>query len=447
MTPKFFTYLKHISDAGLPLLVFLLPWQTRWIAEQGMINGNPSEYLTTSIYGVDIFIILLLVLDIFVSYCWIKNNKHIFKTTRTFNELKRVLSIGAIGIGWCALSVGWASDAMLALQRVAWFLLAAGLVLLVIRYEQKAQLIYWFVMGLMLSAWLGIWQFVFQSSFANKWLGLAAHNPQAGGTSIVEIYSASGSPIRWLRAYGSFDHPIVFGTAMAVGILLVLWTISVEKAEKKRTYFLYIALASMSAGLFVSLSRDAWAGLVLGIIVTAFCLLRNKLRGKLRNTIKPRVLVAIIFVIMVAMYPAQFLMRSGGPGRLEVKSIDDRAQYFQQGKDLIKNNLLLGTGIGNYINTLKNNNANDPAWTYQPVHDVPMLVWAETGLFGMLAVVALFTALCLYAWSAKNVLSIALLASLIPAILFDHWLWDLHFGILLLGCMLGILMNDNKETI
>jgi len=471
MTSKLFIYLKHASNAGLLLLVFLLSWQTRWIAQQGMINGNPSEYLTVSVYAIDILLSVLIIDMLICAYA--RNN--IFGNFK-FSKRKSLILFGAIFILWSTLSIIWASDKILAMQRVGWLVLAAGLAWLVVKYENKAQLIFWFVMGLMLSAWLGVWQFVFQTSFANKWLGLAMHDPQAGGTSIVEIYSSNGSPIRWLRAYGSFDHPNMFGTAMMMGILLVLWLLANKKIKSgsdsgtlqnvaiatkcnifinKKKIILYPALASMSAGLFISLSRNAWAGLALGIIIMTTGLLRSTLRNKVRASamtevrtwLKPLGVVVVVFAIMAMIYSAQFLMRSGETGRLEVKSIDDRAQYFQQGKNVIKNNLLFGTGIGNYINTLKNNNSNDPAWVYQPVHDAGMLIWAETGIFSILIAVAFFAALSLYVWRAEDVPGMALAVALVPSLLLDHWLWDLHFGILLLGFTIGILMSDNKYNI
>src|SRR3990167_11494216 len=57
------TRLKKIIDVIFPLtfyaVIFLLPWQTRLIIEQGLINGQPWEYGTISLYATDIVIMLL----------------------------------------------------------------------------------------------------------------------------------------------------------------------------------------------------------------------------------------------------------------------------------------------------------------------------------------------------------------------------------------------------
>ena len=445
MIEKFFSNLKFISNAGLLLLIFLLPWQTRWIAQQGIINGNPSEYLTVSLYATDILLVLLIINMLICAYA----GNSIFRNFK-FLKQKPLVLLGAGLIIWSALSIFWSGNRTLAGQRVFWLLLAVGLAWLVTKYENKARLIFWFVMGLMVSSWLGIWQFVAQNYFANKWLGLAANDPQAGGTSIVEIYTSAGEPIRWLRAYGTFDHPNIFGMAMTIGIILTIAELTRTKyGQKYNDIVLYFALASMSAGLFASLSRSAWLGLALGVIVVLIFLLRSLLRSKVSTEVsikvstfsKPLATIAVTFAIMASSYPSQFLIRSGGSGRLETKSIDDRAAYFEQGKETISENPALGVGAGNYVANLSENKSADPAWIYQPVHNVPMLIWAETGIIGILGAVAFFAALWLYAWRSRNILGLTLWASLIPALLFDHWLWDLHFGVLLIGFAVGLVFN------
>jgi hypothetical protein len=487
-----------ITSILLPLLVFVLPLQTRLIVGQGMINGNVSEYLTLSVYGIDLLIVLLVAVKIFTSV-----SSEGFKSTPTLLFQRRGLILGMLFVLWSVLSIFWAVDKLLAVQHVTWLFLAIGLAWLVMNYKNKAKLIFWLLMGLMVNAWLGIWQFVSQSTFANKWLGLAAHDPMLGGASIVEIYASDGSPIRWLRAYGSFDHPNIFGMAMVVGIILIVTELTQKKngggtegvnsIEKKACHpefisgpskprgwqfypqmlksqknslavygaqrvqhdsILYTALISMSAGLFASLSRSSWIGLVLGLGASGFYLFASAnlsvdredgLRNKLRNMVKPLAIIAIVFAIMIAIYPAQFSMRSGGDGRLETKSINDRVVYLEQSKNMIKENVLWGIGVGNYVEFLKNENSNNPAWTYQPVHNVFMLIWAELGLVGLLAFSILYVTIAMRACK-KNPLGFCLLVSILPAMFLDHWFWSLHFGLLFFCLVFGLVLNKRFES-
>ena len=72
--------------------------------------------------------------------------------------------------------------------------------------------------GAFLQACLGIYQFFTQSSFACKWLGMASHNAQDLGVSVIETLSGE----RWLRAYGGLDHPNIFGGFLCFSILILI---------------------------------------------------------------------------------------------------------------------------------------------------------------------------------------------------------------------------------
>lgn len=425
-----------ISEVLLLALVFLLPWQTRWIAREGIANGGDSGYVALGVYAVDILLAVLFCAALFAS------KKRGSTSIYSFMEVRLGMSV-LLFVGFNFLSVLWAPDKPSAIQHSIWILLATGLAYLVAAYQDKTRLVFWSVAGLLPSAWLGIWQFVSQDSWAGKWLGLAAHDPQLGGTSIVEIYSPDGAPTRWLRAYGSFDHPNIFGGAMAVGIISALWLVAEHRFEKRRKIFLYASLITFPAALFASLSRSAWAGLLLGLFVAAVGLLRSKLGGKLRNFVAPLAVAVVVFAAMAGAYPAELKMRSGGEGRLEQKSLDDRALYFAQGEGIVKENPLFGVGAGNYVGALRQKYPDKPIWSYQPAHNVPLLIWAELGIAGVMLIVTIAVFLGMMAWK-MNLFFLALLAVLLPSFLLDHWLWSLHFGVLFSGFLAGCVLNKNN---
>lgn len=439
---NFILKMKKILEFGTILLVFLLPWQTRWIFEQGMINGNPNEYLSVSIYVVDIFLLMLLIISL-VSVLKGNNNfkfqilnlKSIsnFELSKISTWKKLFFLFVILGM----LSVFWADNAMLAVQRMVWIVLASLVVFLVATFENKTRLLFWFISGLMLSAWLGIWQFFAQNAFANKWLGLASHNIRDGGVSYLEIYTDNDQLVRHLRSYGSFDHPNIFGYAMTLGIILVFWLFYKRKNGKNEKIFLYIALVSFSAGLFSSLSRSAFLALILAMTIVFF-------RIGLLKIIKPLAISFFVLTVLTFSYPELIFARTDLGARLEQKSINERALYFDQGREIISENVFFGVGAGNYVRELTVKNPNDSAWTYQSVHNVFLLVWAEAGFFAMLSLSALFVFLGFYAWK-KSAFHFAVWLSLLPPLFLDHWLWDLHFGVILLGFVVGILFNKNDN--
>jgi hypothetical protein len=436
---------KKIREAGICALVFLLPWQTRWIVAEGMINGNASEYLTLSLYGIDLVIISILLIKL-ISY--IKSSEFRIPNFESILKLKisnvrKYIFIIVLFVLWNCLSIFWAADKMLAGQRAGWLFLAIGLVLLVYEYKNKAELIFWLVVSLTLSAILGIWQFLTQFAFSNKWLGLGGHNPADGGVSVVGVYSSTGEAIRWLRAYGSFDHPNIFGAFMLVGIILASWVIAQDSLKKWRIIFLYVAILCMSAGLFMSLSRSAWVGFLLALMVLGIKYVNQKNKS-VEFLFKPIIAVVIIFLMLAIIYPNQLAMRTGGNGRLEIKSVDDRRVYLIEAVEMIKENTMLGVGSGNYIVRLQNENPSQASWVYQPVHNIFLYIWAELGAIGFVLSVTFMLLLGILVWK-KDVYFAAIIAALIPSMFLDHWLWDLHSGIILLGFLIGLFISKNED--
>ena len=379
--------MKKVIEFGIYLLVFLLPWQTRWIFEAGKINGAASEYLTYSLYGVDILLVSLLILALiyFRKNIFISKN---FTSINRYMEVKLLLIFLALG----AVSILWSENKNLAFYREVQIILALGFFWLVANFTKISKLAFSFVASLIVPTLLGLWQFFAQTTFADKWLGLAEHKANLGGTSVVETFSNGIVDGRWLRAYGSFDHPNIFGGVVAIGILVTLILLCHFSLNGKflgtksligdlvpknkfifqgQAYFLclflHFCLVLFSAGLFASLSRSAWLALLLGIIfVGAFLFLQQKFVD-LKNLIYGSFIIVAVFLVMSVGYGKLMNVRVEGGTRLENLSLDQREVYLQQAKTLILQKPITGVGIGNYIESLAKLKPNNQSWTYQPV--------------------------------------------------------------------------------
>ena len=426
------------------LFLASIPWQTRFIFRQGEVGGYASEYSTLSLYAADIF-------AIFWAAAFFYTYARGCKKPKSKEEKTKNSWLGAaLFFGGTLFSVFWATDRLLALQHSYWVLLALTAAWILGKTPCRKKLLFVFLGSLLLSAWLGIWQFVCQKTFANKWLGLAAHDPLLGGSSVVELFFADGSITRFLRAYGSFDHPNIFGAYMAVGVLLSLF-LWLESKGRKEKVFLGVSILSMTAGIFMSLSRSSWAGFSLGMLFFAAGKLDGKLSSKkdffaaAGQISAPLILVLGMFTLLGVLYPAQVFTRSAATGRLEEKSLSERALYVAQGEELAAENFPWGTGAGNYTTALQKKYPAFASWQIQPVHNVPILVWAELGVPGLLLLIALVLSLLKVALPGKMP-SLTLLAVLIPVFFLDHWLWSLHSGLILLGLIGGLLPYNWKKV-
>ncbi len=345
------------------------------------------------------------------------------------------------------VSVCLAENKNLALLAETRIFLALILAWLILNFTQLKKLAIWFLASLWLPTLLALGQFFSQATFANKWLGLARHEAGLGGSAVIETFLNGAVSGRWLRAYGSFDHPNILGATLAIGLLVVLaLSLSLKKVARPDylKLFLLASLVLFSAGLFVSFSRSAWLGLALGLIFMSATLFFQKKFADLKKLSLGAVIIGVVFLMLTVSYGKLISVRVEGGTRLENLSTDQRAIYWKQAETLISQKPIIGVGIGNYIPTLIKIEPNEPAWEYQPVHNVLLLIWAELGIFGLLTFLSLLL-VWFWKYGRKYELVGALLIALLPMLLLDHWLWSFHYGVLFFALVIVLATGFSGE--
>jgi len=473
-------YLTKTIEYGLYLLVFLLPLGTRWI-----IRAGETEYLTYSLYGTDILLVLLLALFAVLSFRLQRSGRR-NPLYSEFSPLSDSSSRSLVGmtikksarndkIGWffifglvftSAVSVFFALDKALALYKFGWLVLGAGLFWLVSQAAySRVKLVGSLLVGLGFQAGLGIWQFLAQATFANKWLGLALHRASDLGTSVVETVGADGVGERWLRAYGGLDHPNMLGGMLAIGILLLIgqyikfpisnnqfpnkFQISNFKFQNYLKVIFWFLLVIFSTALFFSFSRAAWLALAAGLIVMMLGAAINKNLPAQKNILQTVLISGLMFFILFFQFPNLVMTRLYSGQRLEIKSKSERLESIKNSWPIIKNNWASGVGAGNYTLALERQLPGEQSYFYQPAHNVFILVFSEIGLFGLLffILIIIFPFVRLlrrreYA-ASRNDSKLAILVALIVVMSLDHWLWSLHFGMLFFWLALGLAHRDS----
>lgn len=440
--------MKKIINILIYAIAFFLPLQTRWIIKTGEINGGYSEYKTMSLYGVDILILVLLVMFAFYSF---KKEK-----TPKISLLKNSLLslVGALEF-IVFMSIFAAFDTHIALFVYGRFLLAIGLFFVLVKFPvEKIKVIFWLALGIFMQATLAIWQFLSQSSFAYKWLGLALHNPSDAGVSVVEVLGGDGIWQRWLRAYGGQDHPNILGGLLVLGIMFILFayvrTLSKGESLSSKLLFLFssLYLASLLA-LFFTFSRTAWIGLALGIAaMLVVAIVKRNLLVHLQ-LLKIILLSGILFAVFYSQFGLLVDDRLFGNTRLENISTNERSGLISDSIAMIKSKWFFGVGLGNYVLAAKEKMPDQANWFYQPVHNSFLLVWAEIGLFGFILFISLLQFIFgeIFERAKKNpveLYQIGIFLSLIFMMMFDHWWWSLHMGVILFWFVLGILHKNEK---
>lgn len=446
----------HILEQGLYLLIFLLPWQTRWIVNESV----DIEYWRISIYAVDVLIVILAV----IAGITLIRRRYISISARSgaacSNRVRLLYFLIALLFMWSFVGIFWAPDKTITIYK-AWKLIEAGLMVWLftkINFSFYRVLVA-FIASAVIQAMLGIQQFISQNVWGSKWLGIAAQKASDLGVSVVEVWPADFNIERWLRAYGSLPHPNILGVFLVVGILLALGLeLKLGRQREQnilQSAFLFPSIIIMSAGLFFTFSRSAWLALVVGLVLLTVRVVRRPRReidlfpdkGSLQKWQYIKLLSASLtaIAILTLIYWPIVHTRLTVNSRLERLSQDQRLSSYSQAKDIIQDNWLSGVGAGNYTQELSRRFPDLTAYLYHPVHNVWLLIWAELGIIGLSIIIILL--IFGYSFLASKMKKdhlpwryafIAVSASLLIISLFDHYLWSLHIGVILLGFIIGL---------
>ena len=442
-------FLEHNFKYLFYIFLFVLPWQTRLFLYQGQLKNEYSEFLSVSLYGSDIILVLLLVAALIIVALDFK------KFVKTDSK------ISALWWALAGLDLVFLISACVANNHVTAFyhyiLFLAGVALFFIISQAKnfhlerIKTFYVLLSSLFLQALLGIYQFLTQSTFAYKYLGLAQHLPYGlAGESVLE-----NSTGRWLRAYGGFDHPNIFGAMMAMAILLSIYLLLHHSQNKNRLNLHVIFLFVFTLALFFSFSRGAWLGLAAAFVVWLLVEYQKSILSYQSKFFRQPLFWGLLLLLLIFFFEYGNLVttRVSGVDRLEVKSISERLDYLQDAKIIISHNYLLGVGPGNYVAASVAVNPAQPFWYYQPVHNYFVLVLSELGIFGLLFYLV-FLGLLFWRLSISrraNGLNLALGAVVLMTMMLEHFFFSLHFGILMLWVILGLIYwipdqirNDKK---
>jgi len=412
------------------LFVFLLPWQTIWIYREQTFNGTKFQYGTLGWYGIEI----ILWISIFLFMAWYlkarkeKVSKPSFAWT---GDRKFVLSLLLLSL-FTSASVFWAVDASIA-QQQSLRLLEAALLFFVffvgsINLKKIAQ---WFIFGAVVQSLLGIYQFLTQTTFASKWLGLASHPLFETGTSVIQSPEVG----RWLRAYGAFPHPNIFGGYLVIALF---FTALLFLSEPKKQWLWYSVFSLECVALFFTFSRSAWLSAIVGFVVFFIFLMCSQKysSGALKKLLWLGGGALAIGLVLSILYVPLVKTRAEVVSIHEVRSIEERKSAPKLAWQLWKESPFLGVGAGNYTQVLKVRFPQASIETYQPVHVVPLLLLAELGLLGM---VSFLLAVFFFVKEQKNVFWWGVpLAFFTPLILLDHYLYSLPTGIFLGALFWGL---------
>ena len=151
------------------------------------------------------------------------------------------------------------------------------------------------------------------------------------------------------------------------------------------------------------------------------------------------------------------------------KSLEERLIYLNVSVETFLAHPIIGVGNGQFVLEMQKYISQKlQDWQFQPVHNVFLLILSELGLVGLLLfgwfLWKLFkilphpnplllgeeeapTTLSIRRGAGGEVFKSLLLLALLFIMLFDHYLWDIQQGQILLWLTFGLIAGDYKEYI
>lgn len=418
--------LLWLARASFTLLILLLPFRLRMVAQARPLSGVYGDYTDFLFYAMDVAHGLVL-------FFWLCS---LFLDKRAISFGHISITLPLLGLLTAAL-ISWFSSLDASLTAYHLFRLTALFALYLFILNEIRSVI-WFMLPLgaqiLLQSVIAIGQSLAQRDLGIWRLGEYSLNPNAPFMSILEV-----NGVRFLRAYGLSDHPNILGGCLAFGILALLCVIVARDSEKWLRIFATSSIVPAGAALLLTYSRSAWAALAAGsFFLFSVAILQRNPQGFWRGMflVLTCALVLVPFIQNNRDYiAARFDVNdSFANNRVERGAVVERLYLYDQAHQIFSKNSLTGIGLGASVIAMQ---AYYPVFrmSYQPPHVSVLAAAMETGIPGAVFYVAAMVLPFYFALRNRRslhdeniVMALVLIIAVAVLGLFDHYLWMLVPG-------------------
>lgn len=254
------------------------------------------------------------------------------------------------------------------------------------------------VLGESLLAWT---EFLCQRSLGLWILGERSFHP---GTPEIALANWQGRLI--LRPYATFPHPnVLAGYTLAV---LILNLFSSPEHRFLRVLTLFLGTTTV----IISFSRTVWFA---WLLIVGLWLLTKR---------KKAVLLSLLFF------------------SLGEEAVWRRLELTGAAWKMFKTSPIFGVGFGNFIPQLPKFLIPKKLYFWQPVHNIFLLILAETGIIGSLVIGHWSLVILKRLWQKKNLALIYSLLAIIFIGFLDHYWLTLQQTQLLLALIIGLSIKN-----
>ncbi len=420
--------MMHKLQIGLfYILVALLPINLgkHFIVGSAFVKGHLIDYLVPTVWLTDLIIFMLLVIWMFSG-----GLKEIFRESRFrlfFLFLLALLPSVIIAENLLASAFFY----ILLVLRVFFVFFVISKISIKTEFSMITRVFAGSVIFLSFVAFL---QWFLQSSVFSSYLffGEQPYNMFSTNIALTNFFGELKIP-----PYSIFRHPNIFGGFLSVLLVWIFYRVFYEKAG----FFYKLSFFVGTVALFLTSSEVAMASLILGVLFVSLIRKFGK-KGVLFS-------LSLTFLIFMLGLFLHFFPQLGIYS--DYPSIFRRANLQRSAYMMLDENALFGVGLNNFTVRVEDFlPATQVLRFIQPVHNIFVLVFSETGIFGLI----LFVSMLLYSlvnllrqpFGIPAILFVSLLQFFILGS-FDHYLFTVHQTQTLVWLTLGLSLTYTERDV
>lgn len=278
---------------------------------------------------------------------------------------------------------------------------------------------------------VGIIQVVSGASIGGALYYIGEPNLSLDFSGVAKVFVSDETIL--LRAYGLLPHPNILGGVL-VCTLAILFVMYVRWGwARMLRALLLVAIAIQSAGLLLTFSRSAWISAALGGVVSV-SIWRRKL-------LFPVCAVICGIAVMMVYAPIRDAVTLRSGVSLTERYAEERVQFSKQAYEMWRRYPLFGIGAGQTVTESMRMFSDIKPWQHTYAHAVPLVILVEHGVVGMLGAFMILVGAIHGMWrtTTGRYAVILLAVTMLPLLLFDHYLWTQQPGRILLWGIVGVM--------
>ena len=398
-------------------LLFLFPTQLAYHfwPSWAFVFGMRVDLLSPTVYLTDVLIALLLLLKVF-------RDRQFFKPLTKYKTFLAAFFI--LAITNCIFSTSIPLSIYKWVKVLEFFFLTFYFARQqIVALSQIVKVLFY---SLTTFSLIGIFQFIKGGTIGGAlyYLGERSFNQSTPGIALVSLMGAEH-----LRAYSTFSHPNSLAGFLGAAILFILLS-----GKLKKSMFNLILVLIILICFVLTFSISAYLGIFFAFAFYLF--------SKNRKTFKLMVVTSFFISIV-----GSLLMPIFSPRVIQIvpkvaQNIGQRLDLAYIAGKMISQRFLLGEGLGTFV-------VNIPAfkgifsylWLLQPVHNIFLLVFSETGIFGILLFCLIIYKTLARQLQNKQIYLLLPLIFIVFTGLFDHYTLTLQQNTLLFSLLIGLSLR------